>query len=446
MEELLKCDLCKNKFNLDNRRPLIAKCGHTYCRHCILSNKGEKNNNSCPACNVPFVLSIESCISNLKLEEIVKFVFHIQPQAPAKRKIIYIKPDLKRNKSPAMRTNYFSKENPTKPIRTNTTNKYATEFRFSHKDSDIFSNLNTKPINNQNFGSQKERDLENEEQSDEEKNNISETLETIPINDDNGINLSFKEDIKELLLSKKINIREEVEKRERNEKIITTSKKNTMNNSRNVVNINPTTQETQNEEEDISNFNHNHLNSNCNLDNAMIEHDHDHDHIERMRQPSMEEDLLTKSIGKTDLSKGPLSFLNSNTNESSINNHMMNTGGVFNVKVQNINLGPIQDLNKINIGEVKLNSKRGSNSTYHTPSKNSPTATPKGSSMVKPFIPNFNSNNCDYQNEAIKTSGSNGSDHKNNRSRPNNLTGNPSMIEHPVYRRHRFLLNKYSVK
>ena len=74
MEDLLKCDICNNKFNLDNRKPLTAKCGHTYCKHCILSNKGENNNNACPTCNIPYVLSIESCISNLKLEEIISFI------------------------------------------------------------------------------------------------------------------------------------------------------------------------------------------------------------------------------------------------------------------------------------------------------------------------------------------------------------------------------------
>ena len=141
MEDLLKCDICNNKFNLDNRKPLTAKCGHTYCKHCILSNKGENNNNACPTCNIPYVLSIESCISNLKLEEIIKFVFHLESPTQVNKKIIYVKPDLKRNKSPSVRSNYFTKDNVYRGIRSNTANKYSTEFRFSHIG--FFGNTNT---------------------------------------------------------------------------------------------------------------------------------------------------------------------------------------------------------------------------------------------------------------------------------------------------------------
>ena len=207
MEDLLKCDICNNKFNLDNRKPLTAKCGHTYCKHCILSNKGENNNNACPTCNIPYVLSIESCISNLKLEDIIKFVFHLESPTQVNKKIIYVKPDIKRNKSPSVRSNYFTKDNVYRGIRSNTANKYSTEFRFSHIG--FFGNTNTHMNVKMN-----KIDI------DEEKNNISETIETIPINDE--MNLSLEEDCKELLTKnvnenndnnqEEINIKDEIMK------------------------------------------------------------------------------------------------------------------------------------------------------------------------------------------------------------------------------------------
>ena len=73
IEDVLKCDICNKIFDTNHRRPFIAKCGHTFCKHCILSYNNENNN--CPLDNIQSVLSIESCIPNLKLEEVIKIIF-----------------------------------------------------------------------------------------------------------------------------------------------------------------------------------------------------------------------------------------------------------------------------------------------------------------------------------------------------------------------------------
>ena len=107
INDILKCDICKNNFDLNSHRPLIVKCGHTFCKHCILSNKREENNNSCPIDNQLYVLSIESCINNLKLEEIIKNYFNLEEKKNSiQKQIIYIKPDIKRNKSPSLKNNH----------------------------------------------------------------------------------------------------------------------------------------------------------------------------------------------------------------------------------------------------------------------------------------------------------------------------------------------------
>ena len=188
IEDFLKCDICKNYFDLNSHRPLIAKCGHTFCKHCILSNKGEENNNSCPIDKQQSVLSIESCINNLKLEEIVKNVFNIEEQKIIPQKqIIYVKPDIKRNRSPSLKhNNNIQEENKNnnnnvnkEKFRSSTSNKYSSDF-FSHKEN-IIGKLNMKKIN--------------VEDNVDDNNDLNESIETIPLNEDKSVmNISFKDE------------------------------------------------------------------------------------------------------------------------------------------------------------------------------------------------------------------------------------------------------------
>ena len=183
IEDFLKCDICKNYFDLNSHRPLIIKCGHTFCKHCILSNKGEENNNSCPIDKQEYVLSIESCINNLKLEEIVKNVFHLEEQKTISQKqIIYVKPDIKRNRSPSLKHNNLDNNgnyvNKAK-FRSSTSNKYSSDF-FSKKDN--IGKLNMKKINIDNDDDNKNDDMDD-------------SIETIPLNEDKSVmNISFKDE------------------------------------------------------------------------------------------------------------------------------------------------------------------------------------------------------------------------------------------------------------
>lgn len=172
MEEILKCELCNTKFNLDNKRPLTVKCGHSYCAACIMetSNNQKKNKTHyCPHCKAPYLLNFESCIPNLKLEEIIKFIFNIPKQ------LIYIKPGAKRNQSPSI------------------PNKMKTQYNCCTYPKGY------QPTSTSGFGNFKQNN--NRNYFDEEKNNFGETIETIPaLEDDEGttLNISFKDDCKEL--------------------------------------------------------------------------------------------------------------------------------------------------------------------------------------------------------------------------------------------------------
>ena len=49
LEDLLKCELCDNIFDLNIHTPIVIKCGHTFCKNCVLNiynNKNKEINNS----------------------------------------------------------------------------------------------------------------------------------------------------------------------------------------------------------------------------------------------------------------------------------------------------------------------------------------------------------------------------------------------------------------
>ena len=35
IKDLLKCDICNSNFDLNIHMPMVAKCGHTFCKKCI---------------------------------------------------------------------------------------------------------------------------------------------------------------------------------------------------------------------------------------------------------------------------------------------------------------------------------------------------------------------------------------------------------------------------
>ncbi len=168
LKSILTCDLCNKNFDLNSHKPLIAKCGHSFCKFCILSNNNDNNNNACPVDNINYVLSIESCIPNLKIEEIIKKIFNKENKINQKQ-IIYIKPEVKRNRSPSIKRNYINRNNNNNivifnrnnfdknnkfnnnnnnnnnnvRIRSSTSNKYKENFRFTNK-----TNLNENFFNN----------------------------------------------------------------------------------------------------------------------------------------------------------------------------------------------------------------------------------------------------------------------------------------------------------
>jgi hypothetical protein len=116
IENIMKCEICKEKYDYNDHRPMIVKCGHTFCKFCIFnSTEKNKNNDSnknkffkCPIDSVKHIFNLEKGPSikeaniypNLKLEIILKEILNINEPAIKEKHIVYSKPDMKRSKSP----------------------------------------------------------------------------------------------------------------------------------------------------------------------------------------------------------------------------------------------------------------------------------------------------------------------------------------------------------
>ena len=89
MEEILKCKVCKITYNYNNNQPFIIKCGHTFCKHCILI---KINDNTCPLCGLQASFKVENCINNKIVEEILKTFENgsVADENPESRNYIFI--------------------------------------------------------------------------------------------------------------------------------------------------------------------------------------------------------------------------------------------------------------------------------------------------------------------------------------------------------------------
>ena len=210
IQALLKCDICNNNFDLNIHIPMVAKCGHTYCKKCIYNGGNKASYGICPIDNIHHVLGIESCIPNLKLELIIKKIFNYTEPKITEKKIICFNHEIKLN------SNSIDKEG-NKIFRSNSGNK-----KFFPNSEEIFPNILTdkknKTITNFKINKDKPNNLKlyNHDNVDviEELNVLSddkikfaeeskindESIETIPLNDDkSNANISFKDEFNELL-------------------------------------------------------------------------------------------------------------------------------------------------------------------------------------------------------------------------------------------------------
>ena len=196
VENVLQCDICHNNFDMNTHRPLVAKCGHTFCKHCILCNHQNSNFSSCPIDNIQYVLNIESCIPNIKLEEVIKIIFNINSPL-LNKKIVYSKPEILRNKNKSKSKKINEDNSFHEKVISLDKNKMRNSIQQFSKEHKF---LNTEPIiydNNKNNIISSEMSFDKENIKNENINN--ESLDAIPINDEKSIlNVSFNDEMNSL--------------------------------------------------------------------------------------------------------------------------------------------------------------------------------------------------------------------------------------------------------
>ena len=167
LENLLKCDICNTLFDSSIHIPMVVKCGHTFCKNCLLS---EKCSLSCPLDKIKNMLDFETSIRNIKLEVLIQKAFNIS--SPESSHKIYTKPDIKKK----VDQKYLNKLN-----NVDKTKNKLQKNTFIDEEKNIF---------------------------DDSKINISlgnETIETIPLNDDKStVTNSFQIEFADLLNSKNL--------------------------------------------------------------------------------------------------------------------------------------------------------------------------------------------------------------------------------------------------
>ena len=219
---LLKCDICNTNFDLNIHIPMVAKCGHTFCKKCIYNGGVRSSYGICPIDNIHHVLGIESCIPNLKLELIIKKIFNYTEPKITEKKIICFNNEIRLNnnlkeklfndkvfRSSSGNKNFFCTTEDIFPkVLTDIKNKTITNFKINKDKEKENINLN----NNDNVDVIEELNVINDINFTEENKINDESIDTIPLNDDkSNANISFKDEFDELL-----NKNEENQKKEEN--------------------------------------------------------------------------------------------------------------------------------------------------------------------------------------------------------------------------------------
>ena len=158
LEDIMKCEKCNKKYDYNIHKPMVVKCGHTFCKYCIKNNNEKKSNNIdyidnkqkrifvCPIDGIQHTFNTEINLTsneptiypNLKLELILKEILHISEPAIKEKYIVYTKPDMKRNKSPENSKNTFNNSDGS-----NIKNRSGSDYNKAKKNKNINIKINS---------------------------------------------------------------------------------------------------------------------------------------------------------------------------------------------------------------------------------------------------------------------------------------------------------------
>ena len=240
IEEIMKCEICKSKYDYNIHRPLIVKCGHTFCKNCIYSPRQKilnRNNNTkskyifiCPFDKINHIFTSDknepNIYQNLIIEKILKEIMTINEPTIKEKYIVYSKPDMKRNKSPEISSKNTINSNERMTIKSKKEKNENINIKINSGNqiinvNAINVNIDTGEKNKNNYDNiNKEKEKDNDSMLNDEMNTLQineemnikdkklnfekdkindDSIETIPYEEKSMTNMSFKDDFKELL-------------------------------------------------------------------------------------------------------------------------------------------------------------------------------------------------------------------------------------------------------
>jgi len=245
LAELLKCEICNNIFDLNIHIPMVGKCGHTFCKKCIIEKHFNKKRSDqydeCPLDNMKNIFNIDSFIINLRVQLLIKKIFTLTninispiqttPQNVNQKQIVYKKKTKNNNNNQNINNNDMNLNFQSPNI-----NNKNVEYGYRKLDMNSDSNKKNNYIIDNFTSPQIEEEMnvnhDNKILFEDEKVNgviINETIDTIPIFDEKSFcNVSFKEDVNELFSKNNI-----INKKSINENI-----KNELNKNKNKYHVN----------------------------------------------------------------------------------------------------------------------------------------------------------------------------------------------------------------
>ena len=240
IKELLKCNICKNYYDLYTHSPFIIKSGHSFCKECIINNSNFIQNSK----NIEEQYFIPNSLINLIIKEFQKFNLDHYINILDKKTKSYKKFDMKNGiltLDEPININYKNTESKRKISLLNIINSnnkydlnkgslnYDNNNNINLNSNNNIINLNSINVNIETIESKKNdktnenkinlfkfNNIENNNDNDEDNEKeeeikldekcdfgfdmISESIDTIPLFEDKSMtNMSFKKECSEIL-------------------------------------------------------------------------------------------------------------------------------------------------------------------------------------------------------------------------------------------------------
>ena len=393
IKDLLKCEICKNYYDLFTHSPFIIKSGQTFCKDCIINNSNFISNKDIEQYYIP------NSLINLIIKEFHKFNSeNYSLNLEDKKTKSYKKFDMKNgifNFDEPLNINIKNSESKERKLSLlniiNSNNKYdmnKTKLNYKNKNNINFNsnnniiNLNSINVNIETIESKKDdkinenkinlfkfnnieniddNDIDNEIKLDEKCDfgfdMISESIDTIPLFEDKSMtNMSFKKECDEILnknneANQKSSEKNKIKKMDNND------------NKNNLLNIQNNIHSNENKEQILDNINisFNLMNKNNDISfGPKSKNIINYDIENKSNKKENKEEFVNENIDNNKIkSKHKFLFFDGNKNNE-INkkkylNHNNKSKSLFNINKKELYIENDKIINNPNVANIKEN-------------------------------------------------------------------------------------------